>query len=30
MGARFYAPVQTGFGAYPATCTMANGPLFRG
>ena len=24
-GARFYAPVQTGPGAYPASCTMGTG-----
>jgi hypothetical protein len=25
MGARFSAPVQTGPGAYPASCTMVTG-----
>ena len=25
MGARFSAPVQTGPGAYPASCTMGTG-----
>ena len=25
MGARFYAPVQTGRGAHPASCTMRTG-----
>jgi hypothetical protein len=25
VGARFYAPVQTGPGAHPASCTMATG-----
>ena len=25
MGARFSAPVQTGAGAYPASCTMGTG-----
>jgi len=25
MGARFYAPVQTGPGAHPASCTMGTG-----
>ena len=24
-GARFSAPVQTGHGAHPASCTMSNG-----
>jgi hypothetical protein len=24
-GARFYAPVQTGPGAHPASCTMGTG-----
>jgi hypothetical protein len=26
-GARFSAPVQTGPGAHPASCTMDTGPL---
>jgi hypothetical protein len=26
-GARFSAPVQTGFGAHPASCTMGTGPF---
>jgi len=25
VGARFSAPVQTGLGAYPASCTMGTG-----
>ena len=25
MGARFSAPIQTGPGAYPASCTMGTG-----
>ena len=25
MGARFFAPVQTGPGAHPASCTMGTG-----
>jgi hypothetical protein len=25
VGARFYAPVQTSPGAYPASCTMGTG-----
>jgi len=25
VGARFSAPVQTGHGAYPASCTMGTG-----
>jgi len=25
VGARFSAPVQTGFGAHPASCTMGTG-----
>jgi hypothetical protein len=25
LGARFSAPVQTGPGAYPASCTMGTG-----
>jgi len=25
VGARFYAPVQTGPGAHPASCTMGTG-----
>jgi len=27
VGARFSAPVQTGFGAHPASYTMGNGSL---
>jgi len=27
MGARFSAPVQTGFGAHPASYTVGNGSL---
>jgi len=27
VGARFSAPVQTGLGAQPASCTMGNGSL---
>ena len=30
VGARFSAPVQTGLGAHPASCTMGTGSLFRG
>jgi hypothetical protein len=29
-GARFSAPVQTGPGAHPASCTMDTGSLFWG
>ena len=29
-GARFSAAVQTGPGAYPASCTMGNGSHSRG
>jgi hypothetical protein len=29
VGARFSAPVQTGPGAYPATCTMGTGSFPR-
>jgi len=29
-GVRFSAPVQTGPGAHPASCTMGTGSLFRG
>jgi len=29
-GARSSAPVQTGTGAHPASCTMGNGSLSRG
>jgi hypothetical protein len=25
LGARFFAPVQTGPGAHPASCTMGTG-----
>ena len=28
-GVRFFAPVQTGPGAYPASCTMSTGSLSR-
>jgi hypothetical protein len=28
--ARFFAPVQTGPGAHPASCTMDTGSLFPG
>ena len=28
--ARFYAPVQTGPGAHPASCTMGTGSFPRG
>jgi hypothetical protein len=28
--ARFSAPVQTGLGAHPASCTMGTGPLSEG
>jgi hypothetical protein len=28
-GARFFAPVQTGTGAYPASCTMGTGSFPR-
>jgi len=27
VGARFSAPVQTGLGADPASCTMGTGPF---
>ena len=30
VGARFSAPVQTGPGAQPASCTMGTGSLSRG
>jgi hypothetical protein len=29
-GARFYAPVQTGSGAHPASCTMCTGSFTEG
>jgi len=28
-GARFFAPVQTGPGAHPASCTMGTGSFLR-
>jgi hypothetical protein len=30
VGAKFSAPVQTGPGAHPASCTMGTGSLSRG
>ena len=30
VGAKFSAPVKTGPGAYPASCTMGTGSLLRG
>jgi hypothetical protein len=30
VGARFSAPVQTGPGAHPASCTMGTGSFSRG
>ena len=30
VGARFSAPVQTGPGAHPASCTMDSGPIPEG
>ena len=29
VGARFFAPVQTGPGAHPASCTMGTGSFLR-
>jgi hypothetical protein len=30
VGARFFVAIQTGPGAYPASCTMGTGSLSRG
>jgi len=30
LWAGFFAPVQTGTGAHPTSCTMGTGSLFRG